>query len=212
MSKKSAHPQARLDYYTEPGWCIDLLLAAEDFSSGMIWDPAAGSGTIVKRARAAGIEANGSDIVVRDTMLWEMDFLTANLHSDLGLSRIRIVCNPPYGLAEAFIRRAIGLGVVKHCWLVQRDFPYSQGRYKLFTEHPPARIWFLSSRPSCPPGELLERGEIEQKGGSVDYCWMVWEDGARKDRDWWGHADTHAGWLIRPEHSSPLPLRDDGPA
>ena len=33
------------DFYVEPAWCSERLFAVEPFA-GLIWDPAAGSGTI----------------------------------------------------------------------------------------------------------------------------------------------------------------------
>ena len=40
------------DFYVEPPWCSERLFAVEPFA-GLIWDPAAGSGTIPRAARAA---------------------------------------------------------------------------------------------------------------------------------------------------------------
>lgn len=194
MSRKSDYATAEREFYVEPGWCVDLLLEAESFKGFNIWDPAAGCGTIIERSRAAGYDANGSDVSPRtsSTYVWSMDFIN-HLLDGHDYPHLAIICNPPFSLAEAFVHKAISLGIRKHAWLLQRDFPYSQRRYKLFAERPPATIWFLSSRPSCPPGEAFMRGEIEQKGGSVDYLWMVWDEDARTE-------STSCGWLLRPEH------------
>src|SRR3990167_4044217 len=63
-SEPRTHTRHSLDFYIEPDWTVDLLLDAEDFPA-TIWDPACGSGTIVKRCIARGLEAVGSEIADR---------------------------------------------------------------------------------------------------------------------------------------------------
>ena len=101
-----------------------------------------------------------------------------------------IVTNPPYGLAEAFVRHALLPAEYNVAVLVQSKFPYSQRRHRLFSEHPPARIYFLSDRPSMPPGDKLAADIVEAKGGKTDYLWKVW------DRSHLG--PTTAYWLRKP--------------
>jgi hypothetical protein len=37
-------------------------------------------------------------------------------------------------------------------------------------------VIILSRRPSMPPGWLLKQdGEKARKGGSIDFCWVVWD-------------------------------------
>ena len=159
-----------LDFFIEPDWTVDLLLDAEDFPA-TIWDPACGSGTIVKRCIARGLEAVGSDIAgrafggVQDFLAPEYDFINV----------ATIMCNPPYKIADQFITRALTVATNKVAMLVQAKFPYSQRRHALFSKCPPARLYFLSTRPSMPPGEKLLAGTVEAKGGKLDYLWMVWD-------------------------------------
>lgn len=199
MSKKSTHAAEADDWYVEPAWCVDLLFQAERFGNVWLWDPACGIGTIPSAASVLGYNVFCSDIVVRPQCPFavvECDFLRPD---NLARNAQLIVCNPPYKHAEAFIRRAIGLGIHTHAWLLQRDFPYSQRRYKLFTEHPPQTIYHLSSRPSCTPGSKLVSGEMKQSGGSVDYCWIVWVRGYA--------GPTITKWLIQsPASVSPSSL------
>lgn len=180
------HQRHSLDFYTEPEWTVDLLLDAESFE-GEVWDPACGSGTIPRRCVARGIEATGSDIANRG--FGEVaDFLDPALEGARGYD-LNVVTNPPYGLAEAFIRRGLAIASRKVAVLVQSKFPYSQRRHALFTLFPPRRIYFLSTRPSMPPGDKLLAGTVEAKGGKLDYCWIVWEAG------WLGTTEAH--WLRR---------------
>jgi hypothetical protein len=177
------HKRHTLDFYTEPRWTVDLLLAAEAIR-GPVLDPACGAGTIVKACLAHGIVAAGSDIAERPFGECGIDFLGISAKPPA----TTIICNPPYALAEQFARRALEVATDKVALLLQSKFPYSQRRYDFFAEHPPARIYFLSTRPSMPPGDKLIAGTVEAKGGKLDYLWMVWD--RRHPR-----TPTTVGWL-----------------
>jgi hypothetical protein len=170
------------DFFIEPKWVVDLLLDAELFD-GLVYDPACGIGMIVDACAARGFTAYGSDIAYRDPRFAMADFL------DFSGQAENIICNPPYGLAEKFIEKALAITTYKVAMLVQSKFPYSQKRYSLFTEHPPAKVYFLSTRPSMPPGELLLAGTVKRGGGKLDYCWIVWYRGH--------NGNPECGWLKR---------------
>jgi hypothetical protein len=184
-------PRHTEDWYIEPPWTVDLLLEHEDFT-GDTWDPACGSGTIPEAFAQRDQFIFASDIVDRGCPgMTRRDFLATLATTDdvRDLTVDNIITNPPYRLAEAFARRALDLARKKVAILVQAKFLFSQRRHVLFTTHPPARLYFLSTRPSMPPGDLLQAGEIEAKGGKVDYLWVVWD-----------HEDirpTQARWLLR---------------
>ena len=87
------------------------MLAKEiDFED--VWDPACGGGTIIKALRDSGVYAIGSDFVRRwaaDQIdrAWVQDFLAPGMRPAPNFTDI--ITNPPYSLAEAFIRRAFEL-------------------------------------------------------------------------------------------------------
>ncbi len=202
------------EWYVEPGWCVDLLLAVAPFA-GSVWDPACGCGTIPKAFARIGQSCIGSDLRDRGYGTAPIDFLRRQARYGGADTPDNIVCNPPYGhgrSAEAFIRHALAIARRKVAMLVNEKFLYSQGRHDLFTSAPwgaqslstgretaggagtrPTRLWFLSSRPSMPPGELLASGAVEPKGGTMNYLWIVWE----RDR-----APEPPGWLIRDRKTS----------
>lgn len=181
-------PRDGLDFYIEPRWTVDALLDVEPFI-GQIWDPACGSGTILMAcANRYGIDrVTGSDIADRGVG-GVQDFLDPQYQF---VNVENIICNPPYGVAEAFVRRSLGIASRKVAMLVQSKFPYSQTRHALFSSYPPARIYFLSDRPSMPPGDLLLAGKIKPEGGKLDFLWMVWEAGRPEP------VRTEARWLRR---------------
>lgn len=170
------------DWYCDPAWCTDLLLKKERFI-GSAFDPCAGRGTIVEACRAHGIVAFGSDINPKRDWISRQNFLTTDT------SRRNFIFNPPYKHAEVFIRHALKCTEHKVAALVQQQFPYSQARHSLFTETPVSALYFLSSRPSMPPGHLLDAGEITAKGGKTDYLWIVWDHGHK--------GPPQAFWLMR---------------
>ncbi len=178
--KASGYERDPLDWYVEPAWCTELLAAEIDFKS--VWDPACGCGTIPKVFSEIGSAAHGTDIVVRwSWQTYTGDFFTVK--KDRTPYFTDIVTNPPYRLAEAFIRRAFELDARKIAVLVRLDFLASQKRYKLFTDLPPQYVFVLSRRPSMPPGG----SNVPAKGGMHDVCWIIWD--ALQD------APTEMRWL-----------------
>ena len=183
------HP---LDWYVDEFWCAEqLALALGEFAleavEGLsIWDPCCGMGNTLLAAHDRGFVTYGSDLVenvdyrnfVSDApMIFAPgDFLeTANAPAPCSL-----ILNPPYsyrkGILEAFVRHALTLTSRRVCILVPLKWLGSQGRYDLFSEHPPQAVMVLSQRASMPPGDLIAAmGDRAFRGGMIDYCWIVWD-------------------------------------
>ncbi|MGV6876667.1 hypothetical protein ACUSIJ_28875 [Pseudochelatococcus sp. B33] len=168
----------KLNWYVEDEDCTAALLTVEKFH-GLTLDPACGQGNIVKTMIAHGYDADGSDIVRRvdaDWFVGEIDFLADGAfkpgHCD------NLITNPPFfggKGTEAFIRKALTIATNKVAVFVDLKFLGSDGRASgLYAEHPPSRIYILTPRPSCPPGEYLARGG-KASGGTADWCWLVWD-------------------------------------
>lgn len=163
------HARETNDWYVEPAWCVELLLNAVEFT-GPVWDPCCGCGTIPKAViahRGSAVGVGGSDLVSRGYGLGSVDFLSDPV------PLTNTIFNPPYALAERFILHALDVTTHKVAALVNLKFLASQGRReRLFNAHPPAAVLILSRRPSMPPGGA----GIEAKGGTADYCWIVWDN------------------------------------
>lgn len=177
--QKAAHMWRRdsLDWYVEPVWVTAALAKVERFV-GSVLDPSCGGGNIVEALRAAGIDAVGSDIRRRvpDGTAWfvgEQDFLAI-----AAICQPNICMNPPFFRAlgaEAFIRHALALASGKVAAFVDIRFLAGAKRAAdLFAVYPPHRVWSISPRPSCPPGEFLHSGGKAENGTS-DWCWLVWD-------------------------------------
>ncbi|MBC6714744.1 hypothetical protein H9Q09_00910 [Aurantimonas sp. DM33-3] len=175
---KSAHVWERNehDWYVEPEVATLQLLSQERFV-GRIHDPCCGQGNIVRSLIASGYPASGSDVVDRTGGAgWfkgESDFL-----SDRACFADNIVMNPPFFKAkgaEAFIRKALSVARGKVAAFVDVRFISGAGRANdLFAEFAPDRVWILTPRVSCPPGEVLLAGG-KATGGTADWCWLVWD-------------------------------------
>ena len=150
-------PRARNDLYIERPWCSARLFAVETFP-GIIWDPCAGTGTIIRSARAAGLEARGTDISDG------FDFLSIECVQDPPV--FSIVTNPPFAITSKIVERALALGAVK----IAIFFPTASvhAAWRWLQPLPFAKEYRLTPRPSAPPTTAKKVG-----GGTKDFSWLV---------------------------------------
>jgi len=166
------------DYYREPSWCSARLFEVEQFR-GRILDPAAGSGAIVRNAHAAGYVAEGSDLVVRNPALAiERDWLEA-----CSGRWESIVSNPPFALCDdkragtyPFVERCLERSTHKVALLLPSKWIQSDQRSRWLEKTGLRRVWFLTPRPSMPPGSMVDAG-VKPGNGTADFAWYVWLHG-----------------------------------
>jgi hypothetical protein len=176
--KVGNYARAAHDWYVEPRWCVEQLADAVDFAGHTIWDPCAGGGTIPDTFAARDIRTLASDVVERrPNFLDGIHDATAEC-APIWLRpgvRLSVVTNPPFKMAEQITRRMLALADHRVCVLQQLSFLASAARHRLFTEFPPSDVLILSRRPSMPPGAMIEEmGAKAFKGGTTDFCWIVW--------------------------------------
>ncbi len=165
------------DYYVEPPWVSERLFALEKFR-GAIYDPACGSGNIVRSALAACYPAVGSDLVKRCTECEDIaDFLASNEHVD------NIVSNPPFGLCDdrkakthPFVAKALAVARYKVALLLPANWVQGDARSRWLETTPLRRVYFISPRPSMPPGDALTAG-MKPGNGTTDYAWLIFMHG-----------------------------------
>jgi len=169
-ARSSGYEKVPHEWYCEPRAAVDALLDVEAFD-GIVFDPACGSGNIPLACIARGLAAGGSDIVDRGYGA-VMDFLSPD---DFPADRriANVLTNPPFGLAEKFIARAVTFATSKIVMFGRLAFLEGQRRRQLFLSTPFARVWVCSSRVSMPPGGT----SVPASGGSVAYAWFVWQHG-----------------------------------
>jgi hypothetical protein len=155
-------------FYVEPQWVNKRLFAAEMFA-GTIWDPACGIGRIPDAAQRAGYHTIATDIVDRGYPGFDglVDFLQSDRRVD------NIVTNPPYRDSRAFALHALKLATrkVAMIWLARR---LNAARW--LQQTPLARVYFITPRPSMPPGHVILAGE-KPGGGTQDFAWLIFAHG-----------------------------------
>lgn len=158
------------DWYPTPPEATEKLLEVEKFDA-VIWEPAAGDGALAEMLAAAGYGVIASDLNSYGYCKSGIDFLMETQLPEALRPVTSLVTNPPYKLAEQFIRHAIGLGVTKHAWLLRLAFLEGAARHEnLFKDNPPSRIHVFSKRLT------IWRGDEKPTGsGTTAYAWFVWD-------------------------------------
>jgi hypothetical protein len=173
-----------LDWYVEPEWVSEALFKQEPFE-GPIWDPCAGTGRIADAARNAGYTAHATDIDPRgfeNVLPW--DFVTALASHRFG----NIVSNPPFKTALKVVENALVIAERKVAMFMPTNWVQGEKRSAWLETTPLRRVLFVCPRPSCPPGDVLARGE-KPGNGNQDFAWYIWE------RDYVGKPEI--GWCRR---------------
>jgi len=182
----SSRPQAPRvrqahDFYVEERWFVEALFDAEKFG-GYVWDPACGRGTIPQVAVERGCIVFAGDIVRRSYPAYVGDFLDRTSMPARGLELpMNVVCNPPFKLADSFIRHALNLGADHVAMLLRWSWAEggvgNRASSKLHSwcldVAPLARIYVAVNRVSMPPGDVA----VEAKGGAVAFGWFIWQRG-----------------------------------
>lgn len=108
------------DRYETPEWVTEALLDHLPRRPLRIWEPACGSGKMVRELMRNGYHASGSDISTG------CDFLRCE-----ATDADAVITNPPYLLATEFIKHARKL-VPTVAMLLRTDFDHAKTRQYLF--------------------------------------------------------------------------------
>ena len=151
-----------MDNYPTPDIATLSLLALEDFS-GVVWEPACGSGNIARHFPGC----IASDIR-NDNIFGEVgvDFLNETRAVN------HIVTNPPYRLAQQFVEHALKCVDGKVAMLCKLAFLEGKARYSLFKQHPVKTVYVFSKR--LP---LTKEGDTRKQSSMIPFAWFVWEKG-----------------------------------
>jgi len=178
-------------YFTET-WVTQALLDAVRFR-GWIWEPACGRGDMVKILEEYGYAISASDIAgdsLGCTTAHKIEFLTGRMEVDLN-DEFSIVTNPPYIMAEEFIRRSLEL--TKHAggmvaMLMRNEYDCAASRRDLFERDCFAAKLVLTRRPRW----VDDRHSASPRH---NFAWYLW--------DWQHSGAARIEWLPR---EAPLPL------
>jgi len=151
------------DFYETPEWATEALFLKETFV-GCVYEPACGHGAMVRIIQKYN-DCIGSDILFGD------DFLTSDKNME------NIVTNPPYSLAEDFVRKARQISTGKVAMLLKLTFLESARRKSLFEDEyfPLSTVYVFSKRV-----QMWEQGKEKPKNSSMmAYAWFVWDKSHR---------------------------------
>lgn len=180
------------DWYVEEPDAVHALFDAERFS-GRCWDPACGVGTIPKIGAARQMQFIASDREGRGFGT-RLDFLTRETDAYLeaiGAPPEHLIFNPPFNLADMFVRKALTIATHKVAALNRLAWLEGQARSAWLQTTPLARVWVFPWRLNMPPGDHAG----PRKGGAVAFAWMVWRHG------WTGAPQLR--WLKKPSGGAP---------
>lgn len=205
MQRRRVAPDS-LDYFPTPPFATRAL--CEFLSRGApslplddmrVWEPACGEMHMAKPlgeyfgdVRASDVHRYGDHEV--------MDFL---FFGDREPATDWIITNPPFKLADAFIKTALTVAKGGVAMLLRGAFLEGQDRYaQLFSTTPPDYVLQFVERVAMLEGRLVRIGEIDpfaEKPGTkvstaTSYCWFVWLGGGTEWRD------TRLRWIAPCRH------------
>lgn len=155
------------DFYPTPGWVTQAILERE-FLPGKILEPACGDGAIcielAKSGYVPGVDFSASDLIDRGYGAVQ-DFLTTDVSYDT------IITNPPFKLANEFVKKGYALSREKLIMLLRIQFLEGQKRKKeIFDVIPPSKIYVFSKRITMYP-----HGRRTAGSGTMCFGWFVWD-------------------------------------
>lgn len=165
-----------IDLYETPEYATRALMAVEEFD-GAILEPACGMGAISK-VLAEEYAVMSTDLIDRGYGSCQ-DFFTVDVPVDF------IVTNPPYVLAEEFVRHAKKIATKKIAMILKLSFLESEGRKELFAdkEFPLKTVYVFRKRVQMYPYGI----DKPKNSGTIAYAWFVW------DKDYYG--DPMIKWI-----------------
>lgn len=167
------------DLYETPREAIRALLRVERLPH-FIWEPCAGRGAIARELTAAGHTVIAHDLVAYegadDTIETPIDFLMEYRAPEMCSA---IVTNPPFKLADQFIRHGLTL-VPKVIVLLRLMAIEGNGRSDLIDKHL-RRIWAGKERLPMMHRDGWERVKNESSG--MPFAWFVFDKIPRSDLD-----------------------------
>lgn len=163
-------PRPISDFYPTPSACTRALMARLDPPRDTLIDePAAGDGAIVRELRALGYPTVASDVYDHRAPA-ELDIASGVDFFSLRHARAGwLITNPPFSLAEPFLRHALGIGYRVIALFLPLGFLAASSRRDVTTGGCLGKVLILQPRPTLYPA-----GYARGNSGTVHYAWMIW--------------------------------------
>lgn len=154
------------DFYPTPPEATRALLDRETFP-GLTWEPACGDGAICRVLEERGLPYLATDLIDRGFGEGGHDFFNSVHRAN------NIITNPPYSLAEKFVRLSLDRTDGKVAMLCKLAFLEGARRRPLFETTPLKNVYVFSKRLS-----MYRNGEKgAYASGMIAFAWFVWEHG-----------------------------------
>lgn len=183
VMQQRREPHDSLDDFPTPPWATRALcewLRREwcpepgDWPSFTCREPAANRGHMVRPLSEYFGRVEGSDVHDYGAGFAVRDFLFPTPLETVDWT----ITNPPFRLAEEFVRRALETSRHGVAMIVRSAFLEGQTRYqRLFSQQPPAAILQFTERVVMLKGRLAN----PEDSSATAYCWLVWIAGSDPD-------------------------------
>lgn len=156
------------DCYNTPTNVTEALLSFLPLDvETVIWEPAAGIGKL-----SGVIEAVGYDVICSDIYDYGLGHEIKNFYKFTEPRASVMITNPPYMLAEMFIKKSVELKLETFCLLLKSTYWHARSRLELFNSYAPSYILPLTWRP-----------DFKGLGApTMDFSWNVWFDYDRQTK------------------------------
>lgn len=178
-------PHDSLDDFPTPPWAARALLhyvLRGDFSpkrEHTAWEPACNRGAMVKPLREFFRQVLATDVHDYGAGFDVADFLFPGTHTDSHVDWI--ISNPPFRLAEQFIKKARDEAAWGCAFLVRTVFLETVGRYeRLFRHDPPTYVAIFTERVPMVKGRLDRAAST-----ATSYSWLAWVNGLEPQAPLW---------------------------
>lgn len=164
-----AEPHDSLDFFPTPPWATRALCEHVIGLTAMhvAFDPACGDGAMARPLGEYFMKVFASDVHDYGRGFKVQDFLFPGAELP---PCDWVITNPPFRLAEQFIRRGLEIAEYGVAMLVRSVFVESVGRYEsLFTPNPPDLIAQFVERVPMVKGRLDKTAST-----ATSYAWIVW--------------------------------------
>ncbi|OGT54438.1 MAG: methyltransferase [Gammaproteobacteria bacterium RIFCSPHIGHO2_12_FULL_63_22] len=174
-----AEPNDSLDHFPTPPWATRALCEhVIELRGRTVWEPACGEGKMAAPLKEYALTVVASDVhhygygYVHD-FLWVPQCLTWD-GKNINSRPDWVITNPPFRLAEQFVKRGMEIANEGVAVLVRSVFIESIGRYEnLFRHTPPAVMAQFVERVPMVKGRLDRNAST-----ATSYCWLVWRRGS----------------------------------
>lgn len=159
------------DLYETPPEATRALVAHEPLH-GRIWEPACGRGAISEVLRAKGCDVVSTDLVERGYGQGGVDFLMErNAPANVQI----ILTNPPFKLADQFVRHALTLAP-RAIMLLRWAYAEGEKKSDLIDEHL-SHVWLGIER--LPMMHRDGWDGMKTKAGVAPFAWFVFDQQKR---------------------------------